>query len=552
MSQLNAVQSKSDAISADVVVVGAGFAGLYLLHRLRQAGFSAVVLEAGDDVGGTWYWNRYPGARCDVESLEYSYSFSEEIQSEWEWQERFAAQPEILSYITHVAKRLDLYRDIRFNERVKSAVFDRGTARWTIASETGLTLDAQFFIMATGALSASRLPDIAGLESFAGEVFHTGRWPKEPVDFTGKRVGVVGTGSSGIQAIPVIARDAKTLTVFQRTPNYSVPARNAPLDPEHVRKWKAQYPELRRQARDTRSGVLHEYGQTPASAASPEEREAEYRRRWLKGGTNFLYAYNDVGRDPESNEAAASFVRERIAEIVQDPETARLLTPTDYPIGAKRICVDTDYFATYNRDNVSLVDVKSDPIARITPTGIELQSGARHELDMIVFATGFDAMTGAVLAVDIRTTDGVSVREEWQAGPKTYLGLAVAGVPNLFLVTGPGSPSVISNMVLSIEHHAEWITDCITHLRAQGLNLIEAERDAQEAWVAHVNEVARGTLFEKANSWYLGANIPGKPRVFMPYVAGVDVYQRRCSEIAEQGYTGFDLSRVGETVPSAG
>jgi cyclohexanone monooxygenase len=527
----------------DVIVVGAGFAGLCMLYRLRQAGFSTLVIEAGGDVGGTWYWNRYPGARCDVPSLEYSYSFSEELQQEWNWSERFATQAEILAYINHVAEKFELRRNIRFNNRVIAATFDESQSIWTVETQSGDKLKAHFCVMATGCLSASRLPDIAGAESFKGAVFHTGHWPHEGVDFVGKRVAVIGTGSSGVQAIPLIAEAASQLYVFQRTPCFSVPARNAPLAAEVVAEWKKNYPALRAAARASRVGALHEYGTSTVPDTPAEVRQREFERRWAKGGTNFIYAYTDIGRNEASNEVAAKFVRDKIAGIVRDPETARKLTPVDYPIGMKRICVDTNYFETYNRANVHLIDLRSDPIRAITETGIATQ-GSSYPIDILVLATGYDAITGALLAIDIKTSTGVSLRKEWQEGPRTYLGLAVAGLPNLFIVTGPGSPSVISNMVLSVEHHANWIADCLTALRERGVERIEAAAEAQAKWVEHVRDVASGTLFSKANSWYIGANIPGKPRVLMPYVGGVGVYHQTCQMVADEGYRGFLLDGV--------
>jgi cyclohexanone monooxygenase len=532
-----------DPRSLDVLVVGAGFAGLYLLHRLRRAGFSTLVIEAGSDVGGTWYWNRYPGARCDVESLEYSYSFSEELQQEWTWRERFAPQPEILAYLQHVADRFDLRRDIRFGTRVVSALFDEAKSSWTVRTDKGDELNARFCVMATGSITTPRLPDIPGIADFEGEIHHTARWPKAGVDVAGKNVAVIGTGSSGIQVIPVLAESAGHLTVFQRTPAYSIPARNHPLPAEHVASWKAQYAAKRVAARATRNGVLYEYATSAALETPPEVRAAELERRWAKGGANFLHAYNDFGRVEEANEIAASFVRERIAETVRDPKTARKLIPTDYPIGAKRICIDTDYFATYNRPNVTLVDLREDPIRAVTADAIVTER-ARHPVDILVLATGFDAMTGALLAIDIGTRRGATLKALWQDGPRTYLGLITAGLPNLFMVNGPGSPSVLSNMVVSIEHHVDWICDCIEMLRARGARTIEADPDAQEAWVAHVADVASGTLYPRANSWYVGANVPGKPRVFMPYVGGVDAYQRTCREVVEAGYRGFVVDRL--------
>lgn len=533
--------NEADRPDYDVVVVGAGFAGLYALHLLRAQGLKVLVIEAGDDVGGTWYWNRYPGARCDVPSLEYSYSFSDDIQQEWEWTERYATQPEIHAYLRFVTERLDLRRDILFGTKVASAVFDRTAAMWTLTTEKGERFQSQFCVMATGALSASRLPDIPGIAQFTGPVLHTGRWPKEPVDLAGKAVGVIGTGSSAIQVIPQIAKQAADLYVFQRTPSYSVPARNAPLDPAYINAWKSVYPEKRQKARETRSGVLYEYSTSSAQDASPEERAREFDRRWNIGGSNFMYAYNDLVRNPDSNETAASFVRAKISEIVENPETAKQLTPVNYPIGTKRICVDSDYYATYNRENVHLVDVKSDPIAAITATGLRTEGGIDYRFDTLVFATGFDAITGALLAMDIQTSDGLSLRQLWASGPRTYLGLTVAGIPNLFVVTGPGSPSVLSNMVVSVEFDVEWISQCIADLKARDIRAIEATEAAQDAWGEKVNEAATGTLYDRADSWYRGANIPGKPRVFMPYVGGLDVYQRICRNIAADGYRGFVL-----------
>jgi len=541
-SDMNALQAKS-AAPLDVIVVGAGFAGLYMSYRMRQAGLSAIVLEAGSDVGGTWYWNCYPGARCDVPSLEYSYSFSEELEQEWTWRERFATQPEILAYIRHVCDKFDLRRNIRFDTRVVSANFDDTEALWTLRTQADEAWRARFCVMATGCISEARIPDIAGVESFKGAIYHTGHWPQDGVEFAGKRVALIGTGSSGVQAIPCIAREAAHLTVFQRTPCYSVPARNAPLAPELVAEWKENCATKRAAARVSRVGVLHDYGTVPALETPADVRQKEFERRWIKGGTNFAYAYTDLGRNEQANECAASFVRAKIAEIVRDPETARKLTPVDYPIGAKRICVDTDYWETFNRSNVTLVDLRAEPIQSIGERSVNTQNGA-YPADMLIMATGYDAITGALLAIDITTRAGASLRQAWAAGPRAYLGLAVAGFPNLFTITGPGSPSVISNVVLSIEQHVDWLAECLTSLGRQGVRQIEAADDAQERWVAHVQDVASGTLFSKANSWYLGANVPGKPRVFMPYVGGVGVYGNTCREVAEAGYRGFMLDGV--------
>jgi cyclohexanone monooxygenase len=528
-------------VEHDAVVVGAGFAGLYALHRLRELGLSVRVLEQGGDVGGTWYWNRYPGARCDIESLDYSYSFSEDLQQEWEWSERFATQPEILRYVSHVAERFDLRRDIEFDTTVISAAYDEGAGRWLVTTEAGAHHSARWLIMATGCLSVARKPDFPGLDLFRGRWYHTGAWPHEGVDFTGLRVGVIGTGSSAIQSIPLIAEQAASLTVFQRTPNYSIPARNGPLAPEVVRDLKARYAEHRQEARYSRGGVPRPVPTRKALEVDEETRLADFRERWEHGGLGFLAGFTDLGVDEAANDTAAEFVRERIREIVRDPEVAERLLPRGYPIGTKRLCVDTGYYATFNRDNVTLVDVRTSPIVEITEQGVRTTDG-EHEFDAIVFATGFDAMTGPLLRVDISGRGGRSLRDEWSAGPRSYLGLAVNGFPNLFTVTGPGSPSVLSNMMVSIEQHVEWIADCLAHLRDHDLQVIEAEAEAQDEWVDHVNEVADRTLHPRAASWYMGANIPGKPQVFMPYIGGVGAYRERCERVAAAGYKGFVLS----------
>jgi cyclohexanone monooxygenase len=523
----------------DVIVVGAGFSGLYLLHRLRAAGFRVLVIEAADGVGGTWYWNRYPGARCDVESLEYQYSFSDELQREWNWSERYAAQPEILAYLNHVADRFQLRDDILFNTRVVAAHFDEAANEWTIDTDPSARLRARFCIMATGCLSVPKLPEVPGLDQFQGNWYHTGAWPHDGVDFSGRRVGVIGTGSSAIQSIPIIARQASHLTVFQRTPNFSVPAHNAPLDPDVVQAHKERYAELRRQAAESGFGFQAPFRENLAVEATPEERMREYEARWQNGGLTFLGAFADLVFNPEANESAAEFVRERIREIVKDPQTAEMLTPRDYPIGTKRMCVDTDYYATFNRDNVTLVDLRQTPIETITARGVRTTT-AEYDLDDLVFATGFDAMTGALAKVDIRGRAGRTLHEVWRDGPRTYLGLTVSGFPNLFAVTGPGSPSVLSNMAVSIEQHVDWITDCLVFLRTNGYDVIEATAEAEAAWVAHVSELGDQTLFPLANSWYVGANVPGKPRVFMPYL-GVGTYAQKCNEVAAAGYEGFAL-----------
>jgi cyclohexanone monooxygenase len=525
----------------DALVVGAGFAGLYALHRLRGLGLSVRVLEAGGGVGGTWYWNRYPGARCDIESVDYSYSFSEELQQEWTWSERYPAQPELLRYLEHVADRFDLHRDIQLGTRVTEARYDEATDRWTLTTDGGERFSAPFCVMATGMLSVLNRPDFPGLDSFAGDWHHTARWPADGVDLAGRRVGIIGTGSTGIQAATAIAPEAEQLVVFQRTPNYSLPAMNRPLAAEEERAVKAGYGERRRQARSSFIGVPSTPGETPAADATPREREQEFEARWNDGGLVLMSAFTDLLTSAEANEHAAEFVRGKIGATVADPAVAERLKPRGYAIGTKRLCVDTGYFEIFNRDNVTLVDVREAPIEEITARGVRTADD-EYDLDVLVFATGFDAMTGALMHIEVRGRGDASLRDAWADGPRTYLGLSAAGFPNLFLVTGPGSPSVLSNMVLSIEQHVEWITDCIGHLRVNDLASIEATEEAQDGWVAHVAEVAGFTLHGAASSWYNGANIPGKPRVYMPYIGGVAEYRKICDRVAAAGYEGFTLT----------
>jgi cyclohexanone monooxygenase len=524
----------------DAVIVGAGFAGLYMLHRLRGMGFKARVLEAGSGVGGTWYWNRYPGARCDVESVQYSYQFSDALQQDWEWSERYAAQPELLRYANHVADRFDLRRDIQFNTRVKAAAFDEEHGRWVLETEDGARVTATHCIMATGCLSSPNLPKFEGLDSFEGDRYHTGYWPKEGVDCTGKRVAVIGTGSSAVQSIPIIAAQAKQLTVFQRTPNYAVPAHNAPLDPDYVRAIKADYPALRARAKQTMTGIDFDYSDQAALETRPEARTREYERRWRHGGLWFLGAYKDLMVDQDANDTAAEFVRAKIRERVRDPQIAEALSPKN-TIGCKRLCVDIGYYETFNRPNVTLIDISQSPIEAITPRGVRAK-GRDYEVDAIVFATGFDAMTGALLKIDIRGRGGLALGEKWSAGPRAYLGLAMAGFPNLFTITGPGSPSVLTNMLPTIEQHVDWIADSIAYLRARNFGRIEPSVAAEDEWVAHVGDAAGRTLRYTCGSWYLGVNIPGKPRVFMPYIGGFPKYIQKCNEVAAAGYEGFVLS----------
>ncbi|MEY2882770.1 MAG: hypothetical protein RL490_494 [Pseudomonadota bacterium] len=530
----------SAATEVDVIIVGAGFSGMYMLHRLRGLGMSARVLEAGKTVGGTWYWNRYPGARVDIQSLEYSFSFSPALEQEWQWSERYAPQAELLRYAEHVADRFDLRRDMQFETRVTAAHWDDAAQRWRVTTAGGEAFRARFCIMATGCLSVPTNVDFAGIGDYQGKIYRTSQWPHEGVDFTGLHVGIIGTGSSAIQSIPIIAEQAATLTVFQRTPNYSMPAHNGPIPEDAVAAWRANREAFRAQSRGTPGGFWNEASERLALETPPEERIAEYERRWQVGGFRILSAFADVPVDNSANATVAEFVAGKIREIVKDPAVADLLTPKDHPFGTKRPCVDTGYYATYNRSHVRLVDLRATPIESFTPAGIRT-SGEDFAFDAVVLATGFDAMTGALDRIDIRGKDGVAMKDRWAYGPRTYLGLMVAGFPNLFTITGPGSPSVLTNMMSSIEQHVDWISDCLAHIASHQQASIEASAEAEAAWVDHVNEVAAMTLLPQANSWYMGANVPGKPRQFLPYAGGLDVYREHCAGIAARGYEGFEL-----------
>ena len=532
--------------SFDAVVVGAGFAGMYMLIKLRELGFTTQVIEAGTEVGGTWYWNRYPGARCDVESLDYQYSFSDELQREWNWSERYATQPEILRYASFVADKFDLRRDIKFQTRVTSARWNESTAHWDVGTDQGDRYSARFLIAGTGCLSAASTPQFEGLDSFKGATYHTGRWPHEGVDFTGKRVAVIGTGSSGIQSIPVIAGQADHVYVFQRTPNYSLPAANYMLNGDKIEHYRNNFQEIKAQARKSPAGIVIKPADKSVFDVPVEEREKEFSERWVQGGFQMIQAYKDLVVTNEANEVVAEFVRSKIRESVKDPEIAEELSPRDHPLGTKRICIDTDYYKTYNRDNVTLINIRKHPIEGMTPAGVKT-ADAEYAVDAIVFATGFDAMTGALFAMNIEGKGGLKLNDKWAAGPRTYLGLSTAGFPNLFTITGPGSPSVFSNMIISIEQHVDWIAECMEYMREHGSDAIEASTAAEDAWVEHVNELANMTLYPQANSWYLGANIPGKPRVFMPYAGGVGTYREKCDEVAAAGYEGFSLQRAPVT-----
>ena len=530
----------ADAPDVDAVVVGAGFGGLYMLHRLREMGLSVRVFERGSGVGGTWYWNRYPGARCDTDSVEYSYQFSDALQQEWRWTERFATQPEILRYLEHVADRFDLRRDIRFGTTVTEAAFDEAAGCWRIATDDGARLSATYCILATGCLSAVNRPAFDGLDRFAGEWYHTGAWPHDGVSFAGQRVGIVGTGSSAIQSIPLIAAEARHLTVFQRQPNYTIPARNGPLDEAEYAAVRARYGELRQQAKKTPTGCWWTVNPVTADEMSASARRRELEARWKTGGLCMYSVFKDVLMNDEANEIAADFIREQIHRLVHDPQLATLLSPHSF-VGCKRICLDTDYYATFNRPNVTLVDISDAPVEEITRAGLRT-GGEEYELDTIVFAIGFDAMTGPLLRIDIRGRGGRTLTEKWADGPRTYLGLAIEGFPNLFTITGPASPSVLTNMVPAIEQHVEWIADCIAHALAQGRPHIEASLTAEDAWIVHHDEVADGTVFPGCNSWYVGANVPGKPRKVTPYTGGFATYVEKCDAIVARGYEGFSLT----------
>ena len=534
-------QTRPVPSSVDAVIVGAGFSGMYLLHRLRTMGLSAVVFEAGTDVGGTWYWNRYPGARVDVESLAYSYSFDPDMEQDFEWQERYPTQPEILRYAQYVADRFDLRKDIVFRTRVAAAHYDEDSRTWSVRTEHEDAVTARFLVMATGCLSSSKLPEIPGLDTFKGATYHTAHWPHEGVDFSGKRVGLIGTGSSGVQSIPVIAEQAADLTVFQRTPAYSLPARNRELRPDEITEMKENYRTYRQAQKESGFGVPTPVPTKSALEVSEAERHARYEEAWESGSlVNLLTTYTDLAVDQEANDTAKRFIHRKIHEVVEDPQTAADLCP-EYPVGTKRPCLDTSYYETYNRPDVHLVNLQREPLVEVTEKGVRT-AAEEYVFDAIVYATGFDAMTGSLTNVDIRGRGGASLKEAWSAGPRTYLGIGSAGFPNLFMITGPGSPSVLSNMIVSIEQHVDWVCDAIEHLRQQGLATIEPSQQAQDDWVDHVNLIASHTLYPKANSWYMGANVPGKPRVFMPYAGGVGEYRKKCAQVATDGYPGFVLT----------
>jgi cyclohexanone monooxygenase len=526
----------------DVVVVGGGMAGLYTTYRLRQLGKSVRTFERGDGVGGTWYWNRYPGARVDGESLSYSFSFSEELQQEWHWTEKYASQAELKAYLNHVADRFDLRKDIQLSTAVTSASYDEKASQWVVSTDKGDVVRARYLVSAVGCLSASNVPEFPGLSDFRGEWYHTSQWPEGGVDLSGKRVGVVGTGSTGIQVIPELAKVASHLYVFQRTPSFTIPSNNVPMDPDRESDWKARYAELRAEARRTPTGSP--LGRVPDKSAmevSEDERIAEFERQWLNGHFNLMRSFNDLTTNEDSNESLADFVRSKIQGIVKDQKTAVLLSPRGFPIGTKRVCMDSGFYETFNRENVSLVDVRSAPIQGFSETALKTADN-EYELDVVVFATGFDAMTGGLTRLGVIGRGGVELAKKWEGGPTTYLGLATVGFPNCFFVTGPGSPSVLSNVCTSIEQHVEWITDLIAHADEQGATTVEATAEAEDGWGEHCREIGAKTLFTKANSWYMGANIPGKPRMLLPYVGGVGKYGEICDEVRSDGYRGFAIA----------
>jgi cyclohexanone monooxygenase len=527
----------------DAVIVGAGFAGMYMLKRLRDdLGFEVRVIESAQGVGGTWYWNRYPGARCDSDSYIYNFTFDEKLLQEWQWTERYPQQPEILSYLNHVADRFDLRKSIEFGTRVTEASYGEAARRWTLRSDKGEAITATYFISAVGCLSAANKPDFKGADSFKGKTYHTGYWPHEGVDFTAKRVAIIGTGASAVQAIPVIAQQAKQLTVFQRTPNYCVPARNGKVDPEVAKARKANYQQVKENIRKSYFGFELDFIYKSALEATPEERERVFNDMWDKGGFNFWLAnYQDMFFVKEANDVCAAFLQGKIREAVKDPSIAEKLIPKNHYYGTKRNPLDSNYFETFNKPNVLLVDVNETPIQEMNESGIRV-GGQDHAFDIIVYATGFDAMTGPMNKINIRGRGGKLLKDKWAEGPRGYLGLMVAGFPNMFTITGPGSPSVLSNMPVSIEQHVEWISDCIAYLRKAGVTTMEATADAEDRWTQHSHEVAHSSLMPTANSWYMGVNIPGKPQVFMPYLGGVGPYRQKCDEVAAKGYEGFSLA----------
>ncbi|MGX1805213.1 flavin-containing monooxygenase [Nocardia sp. NPDC055321] len=534
--------SAAQADHHDVIIIGAGFAGLYGVHRAARAGLNVLGLETGADVGGTWFWNRYPGARCDVESVDYSYSFDAELQQSWTWTERFAAQPEILAYIHHVAERFDLRRHYRFEQTVTAAAFDDESGIWTVRTADGSQFRSRFVVFATGCLSAPIKPNIPGVETFAGEEFFTARWPEEGVSFEGKRVAVIGTGSSGIQISPIIAREAQALTVVQRSPNFSVPVPNRPWTVQEQEQIRATYPARREKSYYAPAATPHPSLTTKALELSAAEREQAMEDRWNGGGVLFNKVFPDQNSDITANELVREFAVAKIRAKIDDQSVADDLIPTDHPIGTKRICTDSGYYEMFNRPNVSLVNLRREPIEEITPTGIRT-ADKFVEIDTLVYATGFDAMTGALLRIDITGARGTKLADTWADGPVTYLGFGIHGFPNMFSINSVGTPSVMANMVLHSEQQLDWVLALVEYCGAQGIRQADARAEAAATWTDHLMEVAEGTLFVRANSWYMGANVEGKKRVFMPYIGGFGNYRRFCDTERDSGYPSFELTR---------
>ncbi len=525
----------------DAIIIGAGIAGLYQLYRLREAGLSVRVFETGSGVGGTWYWNRYPGARFDSESYSYGYSFSDELLQEWDWSEHFAGQPETERYLNHVADKFDLRGDIRFNTRVVAATYDEAANRWWVQTDDGRTGQTRFLITAIGILSAPFVPDFAGRDSFAGVSFHTSQWPKEPLDFSDKRVGVIGTGATAVQLITEIAENVGHLTVFQRTPNYCAPLRNGPIDPETQQGIKASYPQIFQKCRETFAGFVHDFDERSALEVSPEERNARYEELWAQPGFGkWLGNFSDIMTDLDANATFTEFVRDKIRKRVHDPAVAEKLVPKDHPFGTKRVPLESGYYEAYNRSNVLLVDLNETPLERITPKGVRT-SATEHEFDVLIYATGFDAVTGAFDRIDVRGVGGQALKDKWADGPRTYLGLQVAGFPNLFTLVGPHNGATFCNLPRCIEQNVEWVTDCVRYMRAHDYACIAATPEAEDEWTDHVNELAEGSLLSTVDNWFVGANIPGKKRSFLMYTGGSPAYRKKCAEIAARGYEGFTL-----------
>ncbi len=535
-------QSQMRSNEVDAVIVGAGFSGLYMLHRLRELGFTTRLFDAADGVGGTWYWNRYPGARCDSESHYYCYSFSDEIRKEWKWSCRYPAQPELLAYLNFVADRLDLRKDIDFGTRVAAGNYDEEAHRWVVETDQGETVRARFLITGVGNTSTPAKPSIPGLESFAGDVYHTALWPHEKVDFSGQKVALIGTGSSGIQSTPMIAEQADHLTVFQRTANYSVPARNHDLTDEMRRGLEENYTEMRQLVLASPIGMPFEIPQKSALEVSDEERTATLDKLWEIGSFRFMFtSYHDIVVDLKANATVAGYIEAKIRDTVNDPAKADVLCEFNHPVGTKRPPIDTNYYETFNRDNVSIVSIRKNPIREATVDGLIMENGDKHKVDSIVFATGFDTVTGTLNKLNLRGKGGVSLADKWQDGPRAYLGLCTAGFPNLFMITGPGSPGILTNFPGCIEQNVDWIADVMTHMRETNAVEIETSENTEAQWMQDITDVANTTLMTTVDSWYMNTNIPGKPRVFSAYFSGMHTYAEVCADVAANDYKGFEV-----------